>query len=123
MDSFSVFFRDKPSDDQIRAVVVATGALASVRAPGEIVVTQQDAHLWIDSYLSSDLPSRTFWPIPKDDVGRIIMILVSSDAESSSLAVEIAHRLAVDLGGIISWDDHTYWKTLYEKAYQPKSSA
>jgi hypothetical protein len=122
MDSFSIFFRVKPSDDEICAAVLATGAGAYCRAPGEIVASRKTAHVWLDSYSVADLPSREHWPIPKHDVGRILDLAVSREEESSALAIEIAHQLAVELGGVISWDGHEHWRGLYQKAYPHDSS-
>jgi hypothetical protein len=122
MDSFSVFFRHRCSDDEVRATIIATGADAFCRAPGQIAASRQTAHVWVDSYVVADLPSREEWPIPKDCVGSILYIAVSRDQESSSLAMEIAHRL-VAVGGVISWDGNEYWRVLYDKTYQADSTA
>jgi hypothetical protein len=118
MDSFSVFFRDRLSDDEIRTAILATGASATCRAPGEIVASRDSAHAWVDSYLADDLPSREEWPVPRPDVGSVVLIAVSRNEGAAALAVEIAHRLATQLGGIISWDGNEYWRTLYDEAYQ-----
>jgi hypothetical protein len=118
MDSFSIFFRGKPSDDEICTAVLATGAGAYCRAPDEIVASRQKAHVWLYSYSVADLPSREDWPIPKHDVGSILSVLVGREEESSALAIEIAHQLAVELGGVISWGGHEYWRGLYQKAYR-----
>src|SRR5271166_6299668 len=103
MDSFSVCFRHRFSDEEIQATILATGAEAFCHEPGHFVASRQTAHVWVDLYVVADLPSRDEWPIPKDCVGSILYILVSRNQESSSFAMEIAHRLAA-VGGVISWD-------------------
>ena len=123
MDSFSVFFRDKISEDEIRTAIRATGASASSRSPGEIVVSRETAHLWVDLYSPADLPSRQDWAIPKHDVGCVLYVAVSRDDASSALAVDVAHQLSSQLEGIISWDGNEYWRNLYDKAYQGDSKS
>jgi hypothetical protein len=122
MDSFSVVFRHSCSDDEVRAAILATGANASCLEPGQIFASRETAHVWVDSYVPADLPSRKGWPIPKHAVGSILSIAVSRNQESSSLAIEIANRLAA-VGGVISWDGNEYWRALYDKTYQVDSTS
>ena len=117
MDSFSVFFRDIYRDDEVSSAILATGADAFCRAPGEIVASREAAHVWVDSYVAADIPSREEWPIPRDAVGSILSITVRRDEESSSLAMEIAHELA-GAGGLIAWDGNEYWRALYRRRFQ-----
>jgi hypothetical protein len=119
MDSFSIFFRERPSDDEVVKAIVASGATASYLAPGDIAASRREANIWLESYSSADVPSWREWPIAKHEVKGILSIAVSRNEESSYLAVEIAHQLATRLGGVIGWGGNDYWSGLFDRLYPP----
>jgi hypothetical protein len=101
MDSFTVFIRGQHSDDEFRAALLETGAEVSFNAPAQVVVTQEDAAVWVHSYSIADLPpselrNQQNWPLPAQQVGSVSKVLVRRNEESNSLAINIAHQFVIN---------------------------
>lgn len=122
MDSFTVFIRGQHPDDEVRRVLLETGAEVSLLEPGRVFVCQKDAAVWVDSYSIAELsPSETRnqqnWPLPNKEVGSVAKVSVRRNEESESLAINIARQLVTKLGGVIRWDGMEYWRELYETTF------
>jgi hypothetical protein len=126
MDSFTVVIRGQHSDDELRAALLETGAEVLFTAPAQVVVTQKDAAVWVDSYSIGELPASELrnqqnWPLPSQEVGSVAKVLVSRTGESEPLAIKIAHQLVTKLRGVIRWDGMEYWRGLYERHFHRDS--